>query len=235
MFLIVLTSCSLIKANAFSINGYSCSDMSYLLTVIEEQERLAEAAHQMAESARTLGYKENHSTIVLAKEEYQAAIAKREQYQTTYDELMVHWQSKREEYPTATYIWGYFKSLGYSDVVCAGILGNMMAEVGGQTLNLNYQSGNNNYYGLCQWNKAYSEVWGTSLTEQCAFLQNSIQYEFNTYGYAYKKNFNYESFMKMTSAEDAAKAFAVCYERCGKASYKVRQSNASAAYEYFTS
>lgn len=44
-----------------------------------------------------------------------------------------------KKYPEATEVWIYLRhSLGYNEYVCAGILGNMMAEVGGGTLNLKY-------------------------------------------------------------------------------------------------
>lgn len=235
IFLLAVTSCNMVFADEFVYEGYSCGDMNFLLTTISEQDNLANSAHQMAKSARELGYKENHPTILLAKEEYQSAKAKKEKYQDIYDKLMEHWQIKREEYPTATYIWEYLKKLGYDDEVCAGIMGNLMAEVGGQTLELNWQSDNGSYYGICQWSKTYSGVWGASLEEQCQFLRDTIRYELDTYGYAYKKNFNYEKFLKLGSAEKAAKAFAVCYERCGSASYKVRQANAAEALKYFQS
>lgn len=44
-----------------------------------------------------------------------------------------------KEYPEATEVWIYLRyGLGYNEYVCAGILGNMMAEVGGGTLDLKY-------------------------------------------------------------------------------------------------
>lgn len=44
-----------------------------------------------------------------------------------------------EKYPEATEVWMYLRyGLGYNEYVCAGILGNMMAEVGGGTLDLKY-------------------------------------------------------------------------------------------------
>lgn len=51
-------------------------------------------------------------------------------------------------------VWDYLRSLGYSEAATAGILGNMMAECGGQTLDLDpfiigYTPGFS--YGLCQW------------------------------------------------------------------------------------
>ena len=110
-----------------------------------------------------------------------------------------------------------------------------MAEVGGNTLDIQYDIYGSSYYGMCQWNKAYSEVWGASLEEQCNYLEDTIEYEFDTFGYAYKRGFDYNDFLNMTSITDAALAFAKCYERCASGSYTVRQNNAITAYNYFVS
>ena len=109
-----------------------------------------------------------------------------------------------------------------------------MAEVGGQTLDIQYWLKGNGYYGMCQWNKAYCEgVWGADLAGQCDFLRDTIKYEIDTFGYAYQKGFNFESFLNMSNERDAAKAFAKCYERCGSSTYNIRMNNAEKAYDYF--
>lgn len=144
------------------------------------------------------------------------------------------WVQKEQEYPAATYVWKYLKAQGYNDYICAGIMGNLMAEVGGQTLNLNWSASGNGYYGMCQWNKAYSQIWGANLEDQCNFLINTIKYEFDTFGFNYYKGFNYDAFLNMTDCKEAALAFAKCYERCGSGSYNVRKENAMKAYNYFT-
>ena len=210
-----------VTAQAYSVPynetvSYTLDDMDTLIELIAEQISNMNAAHQMAEAARQLGYSEDHDVIVLAKQEHADANALRMKYQSVYDQLMEHWHQKEEEYPTATYIWTYFKDLGYSNQVCAGILGN-------------------GYYGICQWNKAYSNVWGASLEEQCDYLRDTIEYEFDTFGYVYKRNFDYNSFLDLTDIKSAALAFAKCYERCGSGSYYTRQQNAIAAYNYFIS
>lgn len=227
-------------ASAYSVQyndttSYTYDDLDILIELIAEQISNMNAAHQMADAARQLGYSEDHDVIKLAVEEYNNANEIRQDYQRVYDELMEHWHQKEEEYPVATYIWSYFKELGYSNQVCAGILGNIMAEVGGNTLDIQYDIYGSSYYGMCQWNKAYSEVWGASLEEQCNYLEDTIKYEFDTFGYAYKKGFKYEDFLNITDARDAAIAFAKCYERCGSGSYNVRKQNAITAYNYFVS
>lgn len=143
------------------------------------------------------------------------------------------WATKTAEYPAATQIWRYMKAQGWNDYVCAGIMGNLMAEVGGQTLDIRYTLSSSGYYGMCQWSRGYSQVWGAGLETQCDFLRDTIKYEFDTYGFKYQKGFNFNSFLNMTDAQQAALAFAKSYERCASGSYGVRQKNALKAYNYF--
>lgn len=212
---------------------YTHSDLDTLVELMEKQDSNMNAAHQMAQAARHLNYEEEHDIIILAKAEWSEANNLKNEYKNAYDDLMQHWYQKEQEYPKAAYIWKYFKDLGYNDYVCAGILGNIMAEVGGHTLDIKTDIQKNGYYGMCQWNQAYSEVWGASLEEQCNFLQETIAYEFDTFGYAYDSGFDYESFLELKNCKQAAKAFAKCYERCGIGSYSARQKNAIEAYNYF--
>lgn len=143
------------------------------------------------------------------------------------------WATKAAEYPAATQIWRYMKAQGWNDYVCAGIMGNLMAEVGGQTLDIRYTLSSSGYYGMCQWSRGYSQVWGAGLETQCDFLRDTIKYEFDTYGFKYQKGFDFNSFLNMTDAQQAALAFAKSYERCSSESYGVRQKNALKAYNYF--
>lgn len=148
------------------------------------------------------------------------------------------WSEKAGEYPVATQVWRYMKDeLGWNDYVCAGIMGNMMAEVGGQTLNLQpflYGHSGGGYYGICQWSgRYYPGIQGASLEAQLDFLRDTVKKELDTYGYVFRSGMDYESFCALTDAEDAALAFAKAYERCGSGSYGIRQSNALKAYNYF--
>lgn len=143
---------------------------------------------------------------------------------------------KKEKYPEARKVWNYLKKLGYNDYVAAGIMGNLMTETGGNTLNIkpNAYGSNKKYYGICQWSKKYyPKVQGKNLDYQLSFLKNTIKNEFNTYGYKYAKGFNYKSFLKLKDSKKAALAFAKVYERCGSGSYSKRQANAVTAYKYF--
>ena len=148
------------------------------------------------------------------------------------------WSEKSGEYPVATQVWRYMKEeLGWNDYVCAGVMGNMMAEVGGQTLNLQpylYGHSGANYYGLCQWSsRYYPSIQGADVDAQLDFLASTVKKELDTYGYLFRNGLDYEAFCNLTDAEDAAMAFAKAYERCGSGSYGVRKTNALKAYNYF--
>ena len=217
-----------------SDTSYSYDDMDELLSLMKPYTDKMNSARQMEKAALELGYSENHYVIQLARQEYQEAQEACAPYQEIYDSLEARWSAKEAEYPEATQIWTYLKNLGYNDYVCAGILGNIMAEAGGNTLNIQplVQGG---FYGICQWNQAYSEVWGASLEEQLDFLRDTIEYELDTFGYAYGKDFDYGAFLQLTDEKDAALAFSKCYERNAPSSYNIRQVNATKALEYFTS
>ena len=138
------------------------------------------------------------------------------------------------EYKDATLIWEYMKSLGWNDYVCAGILGNMMAEVGGGTLDLQTTIYGNGFYGLCQWNQVFTDkVWGADLKGQMDFLRDDIKYQIDMFGFCYSNNFNFEKFLELENEQEVALAFMKCYERGLPQSNYVRQQYATIAYEYF--
>lgn len=142
--------------------------------------------------------------------------------------------AEEKEYETATIIWDYLLEQEYSETVAAAILGNIMAEVGGQTLDIDATAGSKNYYGICQWSYKYcSDVFGKNLEEQLDYLNKTMEKEFNTFGNQYKSNFKFSDFLEMTDTREAALAFSKCYERNIPESYSVRQDNAAIAYEYF--
>lgn len=183
----------------------------------------------------------NNENLQLAIQERTSAQNKIDEYTETYNTLLNQEQQQAykekiaqcaSEYESATYIWEYFISNGFSEAATAGILGNIMAEVGGQTLYIQYWLESSTYYGMCQWNRGYYPgVIGTGLTGQCDFLLSTIESEFNAYGYLADET--YESFKNSTDSGTAALAFAKVYERCGSGSYSIRQSNAYTAYNYF--
>lgn len=163
--------------------------------------------------------------------ELEEEIPEVEEFEAKQEEEL-EWIEKSEEYESAAFIWRYFKDKGYSDYAIAGILGNIMAEVGGQTLYIQYWLSSSSYYGMCQWSRQYYPgAIGLSLEEQCDFLFNTIENEFDVFGYIV--GLSYEDFIQIENEQTAALAFAKVYERCGSGSYSVRQSNATEAYDYF--
>lgn len=146
------------------------------------------------------------------------------------------WKQRSEEYPVATQIWLSMKEQGWNDHVCAGILGNIMAECGGHTLSVQWDIYDHSgwFYGICQWSLYYRpEASGLSLENQLSLLYNTIEAEFDYAGFCYYYGFTYDDFLQMTDYRNAALAFAKVYERCSPASHAIRQNNAQIAYEYF--
>ena len=133
-------------------------------------------------------------------------------------------------YNQATEVWDGLKALGLNDYVCAGILGNIMAEVGGQTLDISRwpQYSQNGYYGICQWSNGRKQRllndFGTTLNDQIRFLSVEL----------FEVIPKDSSFYNMQDEKEAALYFAKYYERCNSKYYSVRQKNATKALEYFT-
>jgi hypothetical protein len=140
-----------------------------------------------------------------------------------------------KEYPEATEVWFYLRNLGYSEVVVAGIVGNMMIETSGGTLDLKPNVYGVGHYGLCQWSLYYKPFMADkTLHEQLDFLVSDMEYEFNTFGFCYKSGFTYNDFIVIDNCRDAAIAFAKAYERPGGGTYSMRADCAEVAYNYFT-
>ena len=149
-----------------------------------------------------------------------------------------HLDKCAREYPTATKIWRYMRyELGWNNYVCAGVMGNMMAECGGQTLALDptlYDAATGSYYGICQWSSKWNpDVIGTGVDFQLKYIKSTVESEFKTFGYLYSSGFTYEDFKNLQDPEEAALAFAAVYERCSSRTYYIREENALKAYDYF--
>ena len=155
-----------------------------------------------------------------------------------YKELIVEineqkFANQSAEYPAATYVWYYLKEQGWSDIVCAGIMGNLMQEVGGRTLNLDYLH-SNDYYGICCWKKVYHpEVVDADLEGQCAYLVKTLVGSMNNSGYLYREGYDFEAFLAAETLYESANAFMIVYERPGHTESPKRYENSIKAYEYF--
>lgn len=169
-----------------------------------------------------------------------------EQQRAIYAQLLEdHWNTRQAAYPNMTEIWLYLTNDAYlSDAVSAGIIGNMCVEAGGNgtgDIQPHIWDGatGKTYYGVCQWNvKFYPDVKNKDLRSQLNFLVNTYKQEFENYGSNYSNRygskFRTEQFLAMDDPYEAAIAFAMCYERCGKNHVKIRGSIANNVFEYYT-
>ena len=147
-----------------------------------------------------------------------------------------HYLTWEKEYYYAAKVWEYLRQRNFNQAVTCSIIGNMMIETSGGSLDLkpNIYSPSGNYYGLCQWSqKYYPGTKDLPFEYQLDYLLGSMPWEFNTFGKNYQNNFKYEDFLNMSNVEEAALAFAKAYERCGPASHEMRQKAALEAYKYF--
>lgn len=141
-----------------------------------------------------------------------------------------------EDYYYARVIWNYLRyEMGLNKWCAAGIMGNIMTECGGQTLNIQpYITNSSGHYGICQWNlKYFPEVKGKNIHGQLEFLNSTLRWILNDYGDRYYDEFNYEKFIVITNEREAAKAFAHGYEGCGEYCAPRRLDHATEALRYF--
>ncbi len=139
----------------------------------------------------------------------------------------------------ASQVWTRLKSYGYSDSVAAGIIGNMMRECGGDTLDLDWNIvghyNGDEFYGLCQWCLRYTPPGfkGSTVIAQCDYLKQTIQSAFANYGGNYG-GITYIEFLQ-SDTRTAAIAFERVYERCGDYANEDnrRANNAERAYNHF--
>lgn len=155
-----------------------------------------------------------------------------------YSEEDKFWEYAKAQYPIATEIWLIMKSYGWTDAACAGIMGNIMRECGGDSLkyiNPNLYNSTNTHYGLIQWSKRYypdiqpTATWTPSIEEQLTYLRYTIINQKSLYhNYGFTEGY----LLTATSYKEVAKVFCEGYERPNEASTR-RERNAEAAWEYF--
>jgi hypothetical protein len=199
--------------------------LSYLKTIEESQEVLSNEIESGAYS----------SLAILAMEDEINRLI------DIYNKIkmdIIRYNAYKSEYGYATDTYLFLKQCGYSDAVACGIIGNMMIETSGGTLEINpYIYGpNREYYGLCQWRLEYypgADTW--SFEQQLDFLYDSMPREFNVFGKLYMENYTYDDFLQESDPSEAAYIFARVYERCGSISFNMRRQAALDAYDYFCS
>lgn len=179
-------------------------------------------AHTIAEMMRAEGHPEDHPVILACQEWWQAENDLIENAVSEYTT-----KEQRSRYPVASLVWELLRQNGLSEYVAAGIIGNMMAECGGQTLDLQpyiYASG---FYGLCMWSLTYfPQIDGQDVHGQISVLMDTIKPNMEEAGYTY------DSFLALTDARQAARWFSYGYERPAVWAEQ-RADNAEAALAYF--
>lgn len=152
---------------------------------------------------------------------------------------LAKWAARKAEYPVATEVWLYMKdNFGWSDKVCAGIMGNMMAEIAGGTLNFNrWNIDKSSGYGMIQWigsrRTGIKNRYGSapSVEEQLLYMRDEM---FGSNGVKQQiTDRQLEAIMNGESPEQIAYDFARYFERCASFSYNRRRDYARIAYNYF--
>lgn len=141
----------------------------------------------------------------------------------TGEEILTAMKAERlkADYYVAGCVYEHLREQGYSEPVIAGILGNMMAECGGQTLSLqwNLYGGGGSYYGLCMWSLRYGpDVQGRNVTGQLSYLTGNINEIIEQFGGSY------DYFCSLEDAGQAARYFANYYERGSGAGVRARNA-----------
>jgi hypothetical protein len=188
-----------------------------------------------------LGYEPDHPAIVMAYTELENRTADVDYYQEKQVEWEeIHkWEVRASEYPVATQVWLYMKEeFGWNDTVCAGIMGNMMAECGGcWTSDLDWDVNSSSGYGMIQWldgrKQQLFNIYGSSpsIEDQLNFMKDEL---YGTNGVTKQvTDSQLDQIMNADSPEDCAYAFACYFERCGEGNRWVRRDYARRAYDYF--
>ena len=168
-------------------------------------------AHEIAEMLRAEGHPEDHPVIIACQEWWRAEDEKEE------SAPVFTTREQRAEFPEAAYVWQLLKEAGLSDVSAAAILGNAMAESGGQTLAINVYQDCNGYWGAWAMSKVYyPEVVGQGADAQVKTILDTLDARFYT----------------ITDVREAARWFSDNWERPVHWSEK-RADNAEFALAYF--
>ena len=147
------------------------------------------------------------------------------------------------EYPEAQLIWDTMISWGWTAETCAGIIGNMMAEIGGGTLNLsNWNSNGGCGYGLIQWTGGRRFTlkgrYGSypTIEQQLIFMRDEL---FGTNNTRQQVSSSVLNKIMNTNGNESPESIAFCfasnYERCASRYRAKRQGYARIAYDYFMS
>lgn len=181
------------------------------------------------------------------KQEIQSAANVFFTYKTIYKEQVIKeieeaarqakWEERAQQYPIATKVWLYMKeNFGWSDVVCAGVMGNIMGEIGGGVLGFTNWDHDAATYGMFQWlggrKKDLKRIYGNKPTieEQLEFMYDEL---YGTDGVRKQvTNKQRDKILNGKTPEEVAMAFCRYFERPGGTGL-ARKGYARKAYNYF--
>lgn len=217
-------------------------------TALEEANRLLddaifrqETATTIYESLLALGYEEDHPAVEMLVVDITNATVAVEYYlekQIIFEEIL-KWEIRSSEYPVATQVWLYMKNeFGWNDIVCAGIMGNLMAECGGcWTSDLKWDINKSSGLGMIQWiggrKQQIISIYGSnpSIEDQLNFMKDEL---YGTNGVTKQvTDWQLDKIMNASTPEECAFAFATYFERCSENHRAPRRGYAKTAYEYF--
>lgn len=235
--------CGLIVVCLLASVGFYIGYLTKQIDTLTQEKETAiadwQSTHESLEEMREVL---NHTKELLtqATETIESQTIEIEHYKQEIADEEAKWRQRYEEYPVATEVWIAMKNQGWSDTVCAGIMGNLMAETGGTgTLQLYWKSNGENGYGLVQWiggrRSAIKEKYGTypTVKEQVQFIADEL---YGTNGVRVQvTDSQRDKIMNAETPEECAYAFACYYERCHESVRSMRRGFARSAYEYFTS
>lgn len=220
-----------------TIVGLSCYS-GHLHNQLKNVKAELESVETQLESVETQ-MDETNKNLESTKNELNVAHEEIKRLQNEIEDEEAKWKRRYEEYPVATEAWIAMKTKGWSDIVCAGIMGNLMAETGGGTLHLDWDSNDDSGYGLVQWigsrRKAINNKYGEypSVKEQMQFMYDEL---YGTNGVRLQvTDRQLNEIMNAETPEDCAYAFACYYERCATKHRGIRKGFAQKAYNYFVS
>lgn len=240
---------------AVLVGGFLYLDATYkteIASVQIEQEVTEQGLREQIKELQTCGIELNEKIEKLSigldvaieenkmlREQVEAQQTEIETYKNLIADEEAKWQRRYEEYPQATEVWIAMKSYGWSDVACAGIMGNLMVETGGTgTLYLDWDSNGDSGYGLVQWigsrRDSIKAKYGTypTIKQQVQFIYDEL---YGTNGVRIQVSESQRNAILYASTpEDAAYAFASYYERCASEYRAMRKGYARDAYNYFT-
>lgn len=188
-------------------------------TVHQENKTLA---HEIAQMMRAEGHPEDHP-IIIACQEWWKEEDEKENLCPDYTTM-----EQRAKYPVACAVWQALREAGLSEVHCAALIGNAMAESGGHTLDLNLYQRVDGYYGIWAMSLLYfPEVDGEGVPGQVKVLLNTLESNMKSAGA------NIEYWWSITDVRTAAKYFSDYWERPAVWNSN-RADDAEIAYKFFT-